>query len=147
MTTATHSSTTTTSVTPRILHGVVGGLAGGVVFGLLMQTMGMMPMIAMLVGSKSLAVAWILHLAISAFAGALFGLVLGRRATGYGTAAALGMVYGIVWWVVGALLLMPLRMGMDPFVLNPMAWQSLMGHLLFGLVLGLVYAALARRQH
>ncbi len=147
MTTATHPSTTTASVTPRILHGVVGGLAGGVVFGLLMQMMGMMPMIAMLVGSKSVAVGWILHLAISAFAGALFGLVLGRRATGYGMAAALGMVYGFVWWVVGALLLMPLRMGMDPFVLNAMAWQSLMGHILFGLVLGLVYAALARRQH
>ncbi len=146
MTTATHPMTTT-SVTPRILHGVVGGLAGGVVFGLLMQMMGMMPMIAMLVGSKSVAVGWILHLAISAFAGALFGLVLGGRLSGYGTAAAAGMVYGFVWWVVGALLMMPLRMGMDPFVLNSMAWQSLMGHLLFGLVLGLVYAALARRQH
>ena len=64
-----------------------------------------------------------------------------------GPAVLLGLVYGVAWWVVGALLIMPEQLGMDVFVLNTAAWQSLMGHLLFGLVLALVYAGMARRQH
>jgi len=129
----------------RLASGVAGGLAGGVMFGLLMQMMAMMPMVAMLVGSKSTAVGWLVHLAISGFAGAVFAVLIGRLATTWAKAAGLGMGYGIIWWVLGALLIMPARLGMDVFAFNTTAWQSLMGHLIFGLVLGLVFAALTRR--
>jgi uncharacterized membrane protein YagU involved in acid resistance len=147
MSTTTHAMTLS-GATHRVIHGIVGGLAGGVVFGVLMQMMGMIPMVAQLVGSESVAVGWIVHLAISSFAGAVFALLLGSRAGTFGPAVGLGLAYGVVWWVVGALLIMPAQLGMPVFVFNTAAWQSLMGHLLFGLVLGLVYAALARRaQH
>jgi hypothetical protein len=147
MSTTTHA-TTLSGATHRVVHGIVGGLAGGVVFGVLMQMMGMIPMVAQLVGSESVAVGWIVHLLISSFAGAVFALFLGSRAGTFGPAVGLGLAYGVVWWVVGALLIMPAQLGMPVFVFNATAWQSLMGHLLFGLVLGLVYAALARRsQH
>ena len=146
MTTATHSATRSTA-TSRVLNGVIGGIAGGLVFGALMQAMGMMGMIAQLVGSSSLAVGWVLHLAISAFIGATFAMLLGSRVTGLGLGALLGMLYGFVWWVLGALLAMPAQMGMPVLQLNTMAWQSLAGHLMFGLVLGLVFAALTRRHH
>jgi hypothetical protein len=53
-----------------VLAGIVGGLVGGVVFGLLMQMMDMLPMVAMLVGGESIALGWLVHLAISAFIGA-----------------------------------------------------------------------------
>ncbi len=140
--TATHSTATS-----RVLNGVIGGIAGGVVFGALMQMMGMMGMIAQLVGSNSLAVGWVVHLAISAFIGATFAILLGSRVTGLGLGALLGMLYGAVWWVLGALVAMPAMMGMPVFQLNAMAWQSLAGHLVFGLILGLVFAALSRRHH
>ncbi len=122
--------------------GIVGGIAGGVVFGMLMQMMGMIPMIAMLVGSKSSAVGWLVHLGISAFIGATFGLIFGNRASTMGAGAGLGLVYGSVWWVLGALLLMPARLGMPVFVVNSMALKSLMGHMMYGLALGLVYAGI-----
>ena len=41
----------------RVVGGVVGGLAGGLVFGALMGMMGMLPMVAGLVGSDSAAAA------------------------------------------------------------------------------------------
>lgn len=145
---STAHSATLSGTTHRLLHGVVGGLAGGVVFGVLMQMMGMITMVAQLVGSQAAAVGWLVHLAISAFAGALFALLLGSRAVSYGPAVLLGLGYGVAWWVVGALLIMPAQLGMDVFVFDTAAWQSLMGHLLFGLALGLAYAAMARRsQH
>ncbi len=40
----------------------------------------------------------------------------------------------MIWWVLGALPLMPLRLGMPEFEINTTTMQSLMGHLLFGLV-------------
>jgi uncharacterized membrane protein YagU involved in acid resistance len=145
MSSATHSMTVSTA-THRAVYGVVGGLAGGVLFGILMQMMGMIEMVAQLVGSGSVAVGWIVHLAISAFIGASFAILLGSLARTLVAAALLGMAYGVVWWVLGALLIMPAQLGMPVFELNTPAWQSLMGHVLFGLVLGLVFSVLARRD-
>jgi len=146
MSTTTHLMNLT-ATTHRAVYGIVGGLAGGVVFGLLMAMMGMIGMVAQLVGSSSAAVGWIVHLAISAFIGASFAVLLGSLAKTLVPAALVGMGYGVVWWVLGALLIMPAQLGMPVFELNTTAWQSLMGHLLFGLVLGIVYSVLARREH
>ena len=145
---ATASTTPATVALPtRLVAGIVGGLAGGVMFGILMQMMGMIGMVAMLVGSKAVAVGWLVHLAISAFIGGTYALLFARWATSLVPAALLGMGYGIVWWVLGALLIMPAKLGMPVFMVNTTAWQSLMGHLIYGLVLGLVYALLRPRLH
>jgi uncharacterized membrane protein YagU involved in acid resistance len=136
-----------TSVQQGVLHGVLGGLAGGLVFGAMMQALGMIGMIAMLVGSESIAVAWVVHLAISALFGAVYGAVVAPRVTGWGAGLASGLAYGALLWVVGPLLLMPAMMGMPLFTINTGALQSLVGHLLFGLVLGAVVVALSRRTH
>jgi hypothetical protein len=146
MSTATHPVTELRS-SQELAYGAVGGLAGGVVFGMLMQMMGMIPMVAQLVGSSSVVVGWLVHLAISAFAGAAFGLIVGSRVHHVWAAVGIGLAYGVLWWVGGALLIMPARLGMDVFVLNAVAWQSLMGHLIFGAVLGAVYGASARHRH
>ncbi|MGI8425847.1 MAG: hypothetical protein ACR2FO_03040 [Actinomycetota bacterium] len=132
--------------TTRLPAGIAGGLAGGLVFGTMMQMMGVIPMIAMLVGSESVMVGWIVHLAISAFIGASFAVLFGTKASAFGPAAGIGLAYGAAWWVLGPLLLMPAKLGMPLFMLNTMAWQSLMGHLMYGLVLGLVYAAVHRKM-
>lgn len=139
------STTLGTATVPRLTAGVVGGLAGGMVFGMLMQMMGMITAVAQLVGSTSEAVGWLLHLAISAFLGGLFAAAAGRWLPRAGTAVAAGAGYGMVWWVLGALLAMPAKLGMPVFHLDAMAGKSLMGHLIFGMVLGGVATLLVRR--
>ncbi|MGF1647065.1 MAG: hypothetical protein ACFCVF_09125 [Kineosporiaceae bacterium] len=143
---------TTGTATPRPLlsfrtvpAGIVGGLAGGVAFGVMMQAMDMIGMVGMLVDSESGAVAWAVHLAISVAIGAGFGLVLAPRVTGFAVGLGLGAAYGLVWWVLGPLLLMPAAMGMPVFTVDGVAVQSLVGHIVFGLVLGAVVAVLAGR--
>jgi hypothetical protein len=128
----------------RVVAGVVGGLVGGVVFGVLMQMMGMITMVAMLVGSDSVATGWLVHLGISAGIGASFGL-LGGWATNPARAVPIGAGYGIVWWLLGALLIMPAWLGMGVFTLNATAWQSLVGHIVYGVLLGMVYALVRPR--
>jgi hypothetical protein len=129
----------------RIRAGIVGGLVGGIAFGVLMQTTGVLAMVAMLVGSGTVAVGWLVHLAISAFIGATFGVLFGRYAISVGRSTAIGIGYGLLWWILGGLILMPAKLGMDVFVFSTMAWQSLLGHLVYGLLLGAVYALGAPR--
>jgi hypothetical protein len=132
----------------RLLWGAVAGLAGGVVFGALMGMMGMLPMVAGLVGSTSPVVGAVVHMVISAIIGAGFGLVAGGMGASYGPAAVAGLVYGAAWWVLGPLLIMPSLMGMGPQLgtaLAPPMLMSLLGHLLYGLVTGVAYAFLIVR--
>jgi uncharacterized membrane protein YagU involved in acid resistance len=144
--TATTTTRSGVSLTARrVAYGVAGGLVGGVVFGIMMTALGMIGMIAGLVGSSSVAVGWIVHLAIASFIGAVYGLVAGG-VRNIGLGLLLGAAYGLLWWVLGGLLLMPAGMGMPVLVVNAVAVNSLIGHLAYGVVLGAVVAVLARRQ-
>ena len=130
--------------------GIVGGLAGGVVFGLLMAVWGMLPMVAKLVGSSSPAVGFLVHLGISAVIGAGYGLLVSDRVARPGPTLAAGLSYGVLWWVLGPLTLMPLLLGMGLGVhWNLGAAQqmlpSLYGHLLYGLALAVTYREVGRR--
>ncbi|MDQ3151085.1 MAG: DUF1440 domain-containing protein [Actinomycetota bacterium] len=135
---------TRTSIGTRVGQGVLAGLAGGIVFGALMAMMGMLGTIAMLVGSSSVAVGWLVHLVISAGFGVVLALTL---PAGFGTGATLGAGagYGVVLWVIGPLLLMPAMMGMALFMLNTTAMMSLVGHVLYGLVAAAVLVGLRQR--
>ncbi len=125
----------------RITAGVIGGLAGGLAFGLLMAMMGMLPMVAGLVGSDSAGVGLLVHLILSAAIGAGFGLAFGGRLRTPGESIAWGLLYGAIWWVLGPLLLMPLLMGMGlqfaAAFSGPML-TSLLGHLIYGAITGVV---------
>lgn len=139
----------------RIGASIAGGLAGGVVFGLMMQMMtaptpdGRMPVIAMvgqIIGSPTVVAGWAYHLFNSAIIGAIFGWALGSRVHSFGSALGWGAAYGFAWWIVGGLILMPVFLGMSPFaplMMPPMrmvAIGSLVGHLVFGLILSGVFA-------
>ncbi len=137
--------------TRELKWGTYGGVAGGVIFGALMGMMGMLPMIGSMVGQPTAAAGFVVHMANSAIIGAGFAIVLGRFVSGTGSGLGAGLVYGGAWWILGPLTLMPLFMGMG-FGVN---WNaaaavamlpSLVGHLIFGGILGLVYTWLRHRD-
>ena len=144
-----------------ISNGIVAGVVGGVVFGIMMQMMngptpagGQMPMMAMVakvVRSDSIAVGWVYHLFNSAVIGAIFGRLLGDHSHRFGAGIGWGAVYGFVWWILGALILMPVFLGMPAFAplmmapMRPVAMGSLMGHLIYGIILGGGFATLKQR--
>jgi hypothetical protein len=147
----------------RVAAGVAAGLLGGLAFGAIMQVMTaptpegnqvpMMMMVAMVVRSESLLVGWLYHLFNSAVIGALFAAFLGSAADASpGRSVALGIGWGALWWILGALILMPLLLGMPAFAalrmprMRPVAMGSLAGHIVYGLLLGLVYGRLRRTR-
>ena len=143
----------------KVVAGIVAGLIAGVVFGVMMQMMtaptpdgGRMPMMAMVAKvarSDSMAVGWIYHLFNSGVIGAIFGWLFGSRTATYGAGLGWGALYGVIWWVLGALILMPVFLGMPPFaplkMMMPVALGSLVGHLMYGVILGLCFVWLRRK--
>lgn len=145
MTTATYSLTKVN--TRNLWLGALGGLAGGVPFGMMMAMMGMMPMIGMLIRIENATVGFIVHMFISAVTGALYGHFAPAFSKTWGSAAIAGVVYGVIWWVLGALILMPLILGMTQmiFVIGQMQWLSLMGHIVFTVIMALVFKVMFAR--
>jgi len=129
----------------NLKNGILGGLAGGAVFGMMMAMMGMLPMIGAMAGYPSALYGMVVHMAISAVIGGQFALLFGNRPNSSGRGVGYGLAYGGAWWVLGPLTLMPLFMGMGLGVnwnLQAAAQMlpSLMGHLVFGALLGGVYS-------
>lgn len=142
MSSTTHPATFSGLVS-RARDGAIAGLGGGIVFGLLMAMMGMLPMVAMLVGSESPVVGGLVHLVISAGIGALFGVLV--PTADLGALLGAGAAYGLAWWVLGPLVGMPALLGMPLFTIDGTAWMSLMGHVVYGVVTAAVLHGLRRR--
>ena len=131
--------------------GAYGGVAGGLIFGMMMGKMGMLPMIGSMVGQPTAAAGFAVHMANSVIIGVGFAIVLGRLVSGTRRGVGVGLAYGGAWWILGPLTLMPLLMGMG-FGAN---WNaaaaaamlpSLVGHLMYGSILGLAYTWLRQRD-
>lgn len=131
----------------RVAAGAAGGVAGGLVFGMLMAIMGMLPMVASMVGSDSAAVGFGVHMVISVLIGWGLTVPFAGLLTSYGKAALIGLGYGALWWVLGPLVIMPTMLGMPLFSVDLPALMSLMGHLVYGIILALVAFRILKAAH
>jgi hypothetical protein len=147
----------------RIGAAIGAGLIAGIVFGVMMQLMmaptpegARMPMLAMvgqIVGSPTIVAGWLYHLFNSAVIGAVFGWLLGSRVHGYASGLGWGTAYGVAWWIIGGLILMPILLGMSAFAplmmpsMRIVAIASLIGHVIYGAILGDAYTWLRYGAH
>jgi hypothetical protein len=130
-----------------IVVGGFAGLLGGMIFGRWMAAGEFFPLLAGLgvIHSHNATVA--LHFGLAILIGASFGLLFQRDVSGYGSCMGWGIGYGILWWFLGPFTLLPLLAG------TALDWSadqgaalfgSLVGHILYGLIVGVVYAAVDR---
>lgn len=130
----------------HVKAGIVSGLIAGVVFGAMMGMMGMLPMVAKLLDGSSAIFGFVLHLVFSAVIGLIFSIFLGHAAVDKARGIMLGLVYGLIWWFLGPLIIMPVWLGMGVQLSAAgmqMALPSLWGHLVYGFILGLIYPMIA----
>ena len=130
----------------NVPKGILAGIVGGIVFGIMMAMMGSLTMIAKMMGSDSAVVGFAIHLMISSVFGAGYGLIARRASGSVKSSLGLGMAYGLFLWVVGALVMMPIMMGMSGMIFHVEGIQlmSLMGHIIFGVVTALVFYKLKK---
>lgn len=129
--------------------GAAASLVGGLLFSLVMVATGFLPRVADLVGGSSLALGFVVHLAISALIGRSYGVLYRREAPDFRSGVAWGMLYGLAWWFIGPLTLLPVLLG-EPFVWTTgvagALLPSLIGHLIYGAATACAFLLLERRH-
>ena len=122
--------------------GALASVLGGLLFSIIMEATGVLPQVAALIGGSSPLAGFVVHLVISALIGMSYGLFFQHEASDVGSSIAWGMLYGLAWWFLGPLTLMPILLG------HPVIWTmqaadlllpSLLGHLIYGAATGLVF--------
>ena len=142
----------------RAQHGVVGGLVAGLAMGALVQVvLGQMTAIGALytLGDPNLTVGWVAHLFHSVLFGAVFALARGpelaeRFVDGYPAGLVSGLAFGTALWAVNIVFVWPIwqnsvGLGVAAPPVPNLAVQPLVGHLVYGALLGLVIVALGSR--
>ena len=131
-----------------IVAGGFAGTLGGIIFGRWVASGDYFPLLA---GYGDLAVSRhttiLLHFGVALLIGATFGILFQHDVRGYGSCMGWGLGYAIFWWFLGQLTLLPWAAH------QPLDWSaehaaavfgSLIGHILYGLILGVAYATLDR---
>ena len=132
-----------------LAYGLVASVTGGVLFGVLMWTTGDLVLVARLVGRDSAAVGFAVHMVVSSIIGMTYGRLFYDESPGLAAGVAWGGVYGLVWWFVGPLTLLPVFLGESlPWTAAGVgaALPSLVGHLLYGTATGFAFSLLERRE-
>jgi hypothetical protein len=128
--------------------GGLAGLVGGIVSSPVLLVTGILPKIAGLgtsfVGARGL----LIHLAISALIGASYGLLFRDEASSFGLGVAWGWLFGLIWWYLGPLTLLPMLLT-GQIDWRPGAASSLLpllpGHLIYGATTAFVFLLLEDR--
>lgn len=136
----------------NVKRAVVGGLVGTLVMTVLVLAapmMGLPPMnIGAMLGSVmggSLVLGWMGHFIIGTVLALGYGALFANRLPGPGFVR--GAVYGLLPWLMAQLVVMPM-MGAGLFSGSFLAAAgSLMGHLVYGAILGAIYSARGADVH
>ena len=150
--TATRTSTSTGFGLTDWQTGTVAGLVGSVVMGVLLTTQ-MTPVIEAAIpamyGLEGGLAGWIVHVSHGAVLGVGFAAALvAANGTDWSLAktTGAGVAYGVVLWVVLAVLVMPVWLDAIGFANAPalpnVSPMSLVGHVAYGLATGLAFGFL-----
>jgi uncharacterized membrane protein YagU involved in acid resistance len=129
--------------------GTVAGLAGGLLFTAVLLEVDGLPTVAGIAGMRSSLAGLAMHLLIAVFIGASFAVLFRREIVDGASALAWGVCYGVTWWFIGNLTLLPWLLGERPeWTAADLGdgFPSLVGHLLYGAGLGVAVGALRVRS-
>ena len=131
-----------------IIAGGLAGVLGGLIFGRWVSSGDYFPLLAgygPLNTSRMNII--VLHFGVALLIGITFGLLFQRDVKGYGSCMGWGLGYAILWWFVGQLTLLPIAAHRQVDWSADQAsalFGSLVGHILYGLILGVTYATFDR---
>lgn len=131
-------------------RGAVAGLAGGLVFTIVMVQIGFLTTVASLIDRESVYIGFVVHLIVANLIGVGYGLLFVRRSNNVGSALGWGVAYGVLWWLMGPLTLLPVLVGEAPqwtVEAATAAYPALVGHLAYGAFLGVTFFWLESRHN
>ncbi len=130
--------------------GIVGSLFGGAAFTFVMIQVGFLPTIAPILGGSGIWFGLLVHFLISVIIGAMYGLLFADQVDSYGGAIGWGTAYGLFWWVLGPITLLPLLLGKAGVLSAGAALAayppSFLGHVAYGTITAMYFFWLEQRR-
>ena len=131
--------------TRAMVAGGLAGLLGGFIFDRWMSAGEFFPLLSGLSDLPSRTSSLTLQFLIAVLMGVIFGLLFQRDVRSYGSCMGWGVGYATLWWFLGPMTIFPLlsRTALDWSSEGASAmFGALVGHILYGLILGVSYATL-----
>jgi hypothetical protein len=128
--------------------GAIAGLIGGVVASPILYVTGVLPRLVNATTDLSTFKVLVAHFVISIVLGMLYGVLFRNESSSIGMGIAWGWLFGLIWWYAGPITLEPLFLtGQCDWSTDAVSYllPSLMGHLIFGAITGLVFMTLELR--
>ncbi len=127
-----------------LIVGGLGGLLGSWVFVWGVVGTDFYVVVAGIVRSDSLTVGRLLHYGIGLLIGCSFGLLFDHEDQDPGNGLIYGINYGLFWWIIGPMVLLPWLLGRDAQPYWTLATiqnfvPSFVGHILYGALVGWFY--------
>ncbi len=133
----------------NLASGIMAGLIAGVLFGIILARLGVLSYAGRFFTITDPLSAFIVHFIFSGIVGVIFALIFFNACSNFFSSALWGIVYGIIWWFIGPLILCPWVKGVSvswAWGDSCYAMPMLIGHLVFGLVLGVTYFWMRTRK-
>jgi hypothetical protein len=130
-------------------YGVAAGALGGSLCSVILLLTGSLQEMGTVFGGSSLVFGVVIIMSVSIFSGMGYGLLFRHEAPDAASAVAWGLIYGLLWWFIGPMTLLPILLG------GSLSWTtgtaasllpSLIGHLIYGAGTALTFLALERRR-
>lgn len=122
--------------------GGVAGLIGGAVAGAATLVQGLAVTVGGFIGLTPSFPGVLVHGGVSVLVGAGFGSLFRYQPVGYAPTVTGGVLYGLLWWILGPLTLAPVLLGREPawaLQAASRALPGLVGHLMYGAVTGFCF--------
>ncbi|HAU0840117.1 TPA: hypothetical protein JBI94_05730 [Legionella pneumophila] len=135
-----------------ISHGAIAGIIAGIVFTFFLVMGGMLETLGSMINMPTKGGGLLVHAVMSIGSGIAFALVLDWLMHSWVSAILLGLLFGFAMWVGGPMTVLPhfasgvplfAKWTMEGFKQNI---PPLVGHLVYGLILGVTYYAFKRRN-
>ncbi|CEK10536.1 hypothetical protein [Legionella hackeliae] len=134
-----------------IIHGVIAGIIAGIVFAIFLFMGGMFETLGAMINMPTKLGGLVVHAGVSIIAGIAFAIILGWLIHSWTAAIIWGLLFGFGMWLAGPMTLLPYFVANTPLFSK---WTlvdvkanipPLVGHLIYGFVLGVVFYALKRK--
>ncbi|KTD55641.1 hypothetical protein Lsan_3193 [Legionella santicrucis] len=133
-----------------IWQGAVAGIIAGIVFAFFLVHAGMLETLGNIINLPSMAGGLLVHTVVSIGGGIAFALILGWLINSWISAVGLGVLFGFALWIGGPMTLLPALSSGAPLFAK---WTiegvkqnipALVGHIVYGAVLGISYFILKK---
>src|SRR5690554_4082936 len=130
-----------TLVKNRIFWGLLAGIIGGLAGVLILWGSWLLPSLGLLLTRADIVNGASALLILGAIGGIIYALVVGERKFRLYNTILAGLLLGVLFWFLGALILIPIMLGLPPQLASPLDhWTPLLAYSLYGIIAALLYS-------